>query len=142
MANQTVEIGVSWSFNVQVTTADVIDGLIVHHEGAVRVFQGGVSGKNGVVWFHYSCGDLRCWVDGEFQFGLLSIVNGQTLHEQRCETRASSTTKRMEDKKTLEACALVSLSNESKECGTLATMHYLYTELMNLRNVYCHRKNT
>lgn len=109
MANQTVEIGVSWSLNVQVTTADVVDGLIVHHEGAVRVFQGGVSGKNGVVWFHYSCGNLRCRVDGEFQFGFLSIVNRQTLHKQRCETRASSTTKGMEDEKSLESSALVSL---------------------------------
>ena len=109
MANQTVEIGVSWSFNVQVTTADVIDGLIVHHEGAVRVFQGGVCGKNGVVWFHHSRGNLRRRVDGEFQFGFLSIINRQTLHKQRCETRASSTTKGMEDKKSLESSALVSL---------------------------------
>ena len=126
MTNQTIEIDVRWPLDVQIATADIIDGLIVYHEGAVRVFQGGVSGKNGVVWFHYSCSNLRCWVDGEFQFGFLSIVNRQTLHEQRRETRASSATKRMEDEKTLESCALVSLWNESQESGMLTSMHYLW----------------
>ena len=46
LTNQSVQVGVSWPLNVQVAAADVIDGLIVHHEGTVRVFQGGVSGQN------------------------------------------------------------------------------------------------
>ena len=36
---------------------DVIDGL-VNHEGKIRVLQGVVGGKDGVVGLHYSCGNL------------------------------------------------------------------------------------
>ena len=63
LTNQSVQVGVSWPLNVQVATTDVIDGLIVHHKGAVRVFQGGVSGQNGVVRLHNSSCNLWCWVD-------------------------------------------------------------------------------
>ena len=35
LANQTVEVGIGRPLNIQVATADVIDGFIVHHEGAV-----------------------------------------------------------------------------------------------------------
>ena len=35
LTNQTVQIGVSRSLNVKVPAADVVDGLVVHHEGAV-----------------------------------------------------------------------------------------------------------
>ena len=112
MTNQSVQVGVSWPLNVQVTTTDVIDGLIVHHKGTVRVFQGGVSGQNGVVRLDNSSCNLWCWVDGKFQLGFLSIVNRQTFHKQRCESRASTSTKGMEDEETLQTCALVSLTGE------------------------------
>ena len=35
LANDSVEVGVGRALNIQVATADVIDGLIVDHEGAV-----------------------------------------------------------------------------------------------------------
>ena len=35
LADQTVEVGVAGALNVQVTAADVVDGLVVDHEGAV-----------------------------------------------------------------------------------------------------------
>ena len=37
------------ALDVQVTAADVVDGLVVDHEGAVGVLQGGVRGQDGVV---------------------------------------------------------------------------------------------
>jgi len=43
LADETVQVSVGWALNVQVPSADVIDGLIVNHEGAVRVLQSGVS---------------------------------------------------------------------------------------------------
>merc|ERR1711937_1132064 len=46
LSNQTVEVGVGRPLNVQITTADVVDGLIVHHEGTISVFQGGVGGQH------------------------------------------------------------------------------------------------
>ena len=75
MADQTVEVGVGWPLNVQVAAADVIDGLIVHHEGTVRVLQGGVGGQDGVVGLNHGCGHLGSWVHRKFQFGFLAIIN-------------------------------------------------------------------
>ena len=85
LSNQPVQVGVGRTLNVKVTTADVIDGLIVDHEGAVRVLQGGMGGQDGVVGLHYSCGDLGGWVDGELQLGLLSVIYAEPLHEKRSE---------------------------------------------------------
>ena len=35
LANESVQVGVGWPLNVEVSAADVVDGLIVDHEGAV-----------------------------------------------------------------------------------------------------------
>merc|ERR1719499_2190746 len=53
LTNESVEIVIGWSLNIEVSPADVIDGLIVHHEGTVRMFQSGVGGQDGVVWLHH-----------------------------------------------------------------------------------------
>merc|ERR1719461_35777 len=37
LSNQTVQVGVGGTFDVKVTTADIVDGLVIYHEGAVRV---------------------------------------------------------------------------------------------------------
>ena len=49
LSDESVQVGVGRSLNVHITSADVIDGLIVYHEGTVRVLQGGMSGQDGVV---------------------------------------------------------------------------------------------
>ena len=65
LADQPVQVGVRRSLDVQVPPADVVDGLVVHHEGAVGVLEGGVSREDCVVRLHHGCGYLRCWVDCE-----------------------------------------------------------------------------
>lgn len=59
LANEPVEVSVGWAFNVKVPAADVVDGLIVYHEGTIGVFKGGVSGKDGVVWLNNSSSNLK-----------------------------------------------------------------------------------
>jgi len=49
LANESVQVGVGWSLNVQVASADIVDGLVVDHEGAVGVLQSGVGGQDRVV---------------------------------------------------------------------------------------------
>ena len=44
-----VQVGVSWSFNIKVSSADVIDSLVVNHEGTIRVLECGMSSQNRVV---------------------------------------------------------------------------------------------
>ena len=86
----------------------MIDGLIVYHEGTVRMLQGGVGGEDGVVGLNYSCGNLGGWVNGELQLGLLAIINRETFHQQGGEPRTSSPTKAVENQEALKPCALVS----------------------------------
>ena len=54
-----VEVCIGWPINIQISPADIIDGLIVHHEGTVRVLQGCVRSQDRVVGFHNSC----CYLD-------------------------------------------------------------------------------
>ena len=58
LSNQSVQVSVGWPLNVQVTSADIVDGFIVDHEGTVRVLEGGVGGQDGVVGLNNSGRDL------------------------------------------------------------------------------------
>ena len=55
LSNQTVEVGVGWSIYFKIVSGDVVDGLIVHQEGAVTVLQGGLGVEDGVVRLHDGC---------------------------------------------------------------------------------------
>ena len=72
MANEPVQVGISGTLDVQVATADVVDGLVVHHEGTVGVLEGGVGGQDGIVGLHHSCGHLGCRVDRKLKLRLLT----------------------------------------------------------------------
>ena len=58
LSNQPVEVGVRWPLDVQVASTDVVDGLVVHHEGAVSVLKGGVGGQDCIVRLHHCCRNL------------------------------------------------------------------------------------
>ena len=115
LANKAVKICVGWALNVEVSTTDVIDGLIIYHEGTIRVLQGGVGGEDGVVGLNHSCGNLGGWVNGELQLGLLAIVDREAFHQQGGEPRTSSPTKAVENQEALKTCALVSLLKEEQK---------------------------
>merc|ERR1712179_553120 len=107
LSDQTVKVGVGWALDVQVTTADVVDGLVVNHEGAVGVLKGGMGGQDGVVGLNNSGGDLGGWVDSELQLGLLSVINGEPLHEEGGEARAGTSTEGVEKEESLETSTLI-----------------------------------
>lgn len=107
LADEPVQVGVCGALDVEVAAADVVDGLVVDHEGAVGVLQSGVGGQNGVVRFDDSGGDLGGGVDGKFELGLLSVVYRETFHQERSETGSGATTERVEDEEALESGALV-----------------------------------
>ena len=94
---------------------DDVDGLVVHHEGAVGVLQGGVGGQDGVVGLYYGRGHLRGGVDGELQLGLLAIIHRETLHQQGSEAGASSSSEGVEDEESLESSAHVRQLPDSVE---------------------------
>lgn len=107
LSNQTVQVDVVGALETEVAAADIVDGLVVDHEGAVGVLQGGVGGQDGVVRLDDGGGGLGGGVDTELELALLAVVDRQTLHEQSTETRASSTTEGVEDQETLKTSAAV-----------------------------------
>lgn len=70
LANKAVSV--SWLFRVKVSLTDVIDGLLVCHEGTTIVPQGGMGGKDGIAEFSNSSGNLEGGTHGKLQLGLLS----------------------------------------------------------------------
>merc|ERR1712004_564838 len=103
LSDQPVEVGVGWPLNVQVATADVVDGLVVNHEGAVGVLQGGVGGQDSVVGLDHSSGNLGSRVDGELKLALLAVVHGQPLHKQGRKARSGAASEGMEEKESLKS---------------------------------------
>merc|ERR1711978_877528 len=108
LADQPVEVGVGWPLNVQVATADVVDGLVVNHEGTVGVLQSGVGGQDGVVGLNHGSGNLGCRVDGELKLALLAVVHGQPLHKKGGKARSGAASKGMEEKESLKSSTGVS----------------------------------
>ena len=107
MGNQTVQVLVVGTLEAKVSTADDVDGLVVDHEGAVGVLQGGVGGQDRVVRLDDGDGCLRSRVDAELQLALLAVVDGQALHKESAETRAGTTAEGVEDQEALETGASV-----------------------------------
>ena len=66
-----------------------------------------VSGQDRVVRLNHGSGDLRSGVDRELELGLLAVVNGQPLHEERGEARAGASSEGMEDEEALQTGALL-----------------------------------
>jgi len=46
LGNESVQVGVGWSLDVEVTSADVVDGFVVEHDGNISVLQEGVGGED------------------------------------------------------------------------------------------------
>lgn len=107
MSNQAVQVLKVRSLETQISPADVINCLVVDHEGTVGVLEGGVGGEDGIVRLHNRGRSLGSWVDAELQLDLLAVVDGQTFHEQSTETGPSSTTKGVEDEEALETRAVI-----------------------------------
>ena len=51
LSDQSVQVDVSESFNIQISSADIVDSFVIEHESTVGMFQGGVGCQNGVVRF-------------------------------------------------------------------------------------------
>jgi len=58
LGNKSVKVGVGWSLDVEVSSADVINGFVINHDSNIGVLEEGVSGEDGVVWFNNGGGDL------------------------------------------------------------------------------------
>ena len=58
LGDETVEVGVGWTLDIQVSSADIIDGFIIKHDSNIGMFKQRMRGKDGVIWFYDSIRDL------------------------------------------------------------------------------------
>lgn len=107
LSNQAVEVVIRGSGDVEVTTANIVDSLVIDEERAVGVLNGAVSGQNGVVRLNDGGGDTRSRVHGELKLRLLAVLGGEALEEESSETRAGTATEGVEDQEALEGVAVV-----------------------------------
>ena len=115
LGNQPVKVGVGGPLNVKVAPADVVQGLVVHAEGAVGVLQKTVGGQHGVVRLNDGGGHLGGRRDGETQLGLAAIVDGKPLKEKGSESGSGSSSGGVEDKESLKSGAVVSQLTDAVE---------------------------
>lgn len=64
-------------------------------------------GQDGVVGLDDRSRYARGGVDGKFEFGLLAIIGGEPLQQQRAEARTGAATERVEDQEPLKGVARV-----------------------------------
>jgi len=113
LGDQSVQVGVGWSLDIELSSADIIDSFVVQHDSDISVLQERVGGQNGVVWLNNGGGDLRGWVDGETELGLLAVIDGKSLEQEGTETGTAATTDGLEDQETLETSAVISELSDS-----------------------------
>jgi len=46
LGNESVQVGIGGSLNVQVSSADIVHCLVIKHNGNISVFQKGVGGQD------------------------------------------------------------------------------------------------
>ena len=115
LGDQPVKVGVGWPLNVEVATADIVQGFVVHAEGAVGVLEEGVGGEHTVVWLNDGGRHLRRGGDGKGQLGLAAVVDGEPLKEKRSETRSGSSSSGVEDEESLKSGTVVSQLTDAVE---------------------------
>ncbi len=115
LGDESVEVGVGGSLNIEVSSADIVDGLVVEHDSDVSVLEEGVGWEDGVVGLDDGSWDLRWGIDGEAEFGFLSVVDGESLEKERSQSGSSSSSDWVEHKEALETGAVVGKFSDSVE---------------------------
>jgi hypothetical protein len=113
LSNKSIKVGVSRSFDIELSSADIVDSFVIKHNSNISMFKEGVSGQDGVVGFNDGSGDLGRRIDGESELGLLTIIDGESFEEERSETRSSTTSDGVEDHETLETSTVISELSDS-----------------------------
>ena len=75
LSNKSVQVGVGGSLNIEVSSADIIDGFVIKHNGDISVLKEGVGSEHSVVRLNDCSGDLRRRIDGETELRLLTIID-------------------------------------------------------------------
>lgn len=107
LGNQTVEVGKTGGGDPQILLANVINGLVVDHERAVGVLEGGVGRQYGVIWLDDRVSESGGGINAELELRLLSIIGRKTLKQESTEAGTGSAPERVEDEEALETRAVI-----------------------------------
>jgi hypothetical protein len=107
LGNETVQVLIAGTGDIQVTTADVVDSLVVNEESTVGVLNGAVGGQDGVVGLNNGSRHLGRRVHRELQLGLLAILAGKALKQESTKSGTGTTTEGVEDEESLQRRAVV-----------------------------------
>ena len=107
LSDQAVKMVEGWARDIKTPAADVVDGLVIDKEGAIRVLDGAMGGQHGVVGLDDGSGDARSRVDGELELGLLAVLSRKTLEQKSTKARTSTTAEGVENEESLERVAVV-----------------------------------
>lgn len=95
------------SGNVEVATADVIDGFVVDEECAISMLDRTVRRQHGIVRLDNGRRDLGRRIDSKLQLAFLTVVDRKPLEQEGAKARAGSSAKGMEDEEALQRRAVV-----------------------------------
>merc|ERR1712025_1289281 len=107
LLDDAVQVGVRRALNVQATTANIVDGLVVQTESHIGVLQQRVRRKHVIVRLHDSGGNLRGRSHSVCQLGLFAVVDRKALQQKSSKTRAGTSTSGVVHKETLQTSAVV-----------------------------------
>ena len=112
LRNESVQVGVGWSLNVEVSSADFIDGYGLKHNSNISVFQKGESWDDEFVSLNDGSWDLWGWRDGEDEFWF-SIVDWESFLKVRSQIWTCFTSDWIEHQETLKTSTVVSELSDS-----------------------------
>lgn len=107
LGNQTIEMLIARTRDVEITTADIVHGFIIDQERTVGVLNRAVGGENCIVRLDNGSGHAWGRIDSEFELRLLAVVGRQSFQEKCSKSRSCTTAKRMEDQESLKGGAIV-----------------------------------
>merc|ERR1719324_2055515 len=107
LAQETVQVCVGWALNIKVASANVVECLVIHHDGHVSVLQEGVHAQDCVIGLDNGSRNLWASPHCEGQLGLLPVINRQALKHEASKARPRATTNRVEDHEALQTSAIV-----------------------------------
>jgi hypothetical protein len=113
LSNKSVQVCVSWSFNIKVSSADIIDGFVIKDNSNISVLEKRVSWKDRVVWLNDGSWNLWGWINSESEFGFLTVIDWKSFEKKRSKSWSSTSSDGVEDEETLETCALISELSDS-----------------------------
>merc|ERR1719183_321679 len=107
LRQQAVQVGVGGTLDVEVAAADVIERLVVVHDGDVGMFEQGVHAQDRIVRLHNGRRHLGACPHREADLRLLAVVDREALKHQASQARPRATTDSVIDHEALKARTVI-----------------------------------